>query len=179
MEHVLKIAALSLAVMAASVNSYANYDDYISANGIKVELGQSKRYLESKFGIPEREDHESQGWGLANGNHLYVKYDEYGASSISISGGSPDYLIGLGKRITLNRDTLQQIERNQPYGCYHQGWGEGWVGEYVIRSGPEGSWNLIATHWSDDDEKNIKNKKITSLQLTYDEPFGDEQYCKY
>lgn len=165
-------------VLSISSMLYAN-DDYIYANGVQVEMGQSQRYLESKLGIPERETAEFIAWTLKNGNTLSVQFDQYGLSAATISGSKPDYLYAHGKKIILGQDSLQSAQKKHDYGCYYQTWVEGLIGEYVVRSGPEGSWYLNFSTWGGDDETTLKTNKLTALSLQEDEPLGEEVYCTY
>lgn len=171
------IVALSLSTLSTFAS--ANNEDYISANGVKIELGQSQRYLESKLGIPQREHAEMIGWDLKNGNALTARFDEYGLSNVTISGSKPDFLYAHGIKVTLGQDSLTSAEKKHTHGCYHQMWGEGLIGEYVVRSGPEGSWNLMFNSWGDEDQKALKNKKLSSISIGYDMPIGEEKYCTY
>ena len=49
----------------------------------------------------------------------------------------------------------------------------------MIRSGPEGSWNLTFRSFGTDDEKALKTKKIESISLGYEEPLTEPEYCTY
>ncbi|WP_227554749.1 MULTISPECIES: hypothetical protein [Acinetobacter] len=173
------LITISMVLSSISTSGFAYNDDYISANGLKIELGQSQRYLENKLGIPQRKNANFVIWNLKNGNSLSASFDEYGLSDASISGSKPDFLYAHGFKIVLGQDTLRSVQNKHKYGCYHQGWGEGWIGEYVVRSGPEGSWNLVFSTWGDDDENTLKNKKLTTISIGDDEPFGEQKYCTY
>ena len=91
---------------------------------------------------------------------------------------STDYLYTDGIKIFLNKESINSIEKKLKYGCYHEGWGEGAIADYVVRSGPEGSINLIFNTWGGDiTTKQLKSQKVSALSLGDDEPFGEQKYC--
>lgn len=174
--------AISLIVATSMFSPYLfaeNNDDYLYVNGVKVELGVSQRYMESKFGIPSHENSQYVSWTLKNGNRLSASFDEYGLSDVTVSGNKPDFLYAHGNKITLGQDSLNSSQQKHKYGCYYQGWEEGWIGEYVVRSGPEGSWNLTFRTFGTDDEKALKTRKLNSISLGYDQPIFEQEYCTY
>lgn len=173
----IKYIAFILTTFSSTVFA-APYDDYLSANGVKIELGQSQRDLESKLGRPTNKSYGMVFWTLKNGNSLATSFDQYGLSSATISGHKPDFLYAQGIKTILGQGTINTVQKKYKYGCYYQGFGEGWIADYIVRSGPEGSWNLTFNTWGDND-KTIKNKKIDSLSIGNDEPFGEQQYCTY
>jgi hypothetical protein len=77
---------------------------------------------------------------------------------------STDYLYTDGIKIFLNKESINSIEKKLKYGCYHEGWGEGAIADYVVRSGPEGSINLIFNTWGGDiTTKQLKSQKYQRL----------------
>ena len=104
--------AIALASSFITPIAYAKYDDYLSANGLKIELGQSQRYLESKLGTPESEYEQYHTWTLKNGNSLSASFDEYGLNDATISGDKPDFLMSSGVKITIGQDSLNSAQKN-------------------------------------------------------------------
>lgn len=173
---VLKVI-VSLGLMAGF--SMALAEDFISANGVEVSVGKSQRFLESKLGIPDEENKYFVAWTLANGNRLAANFDEYGLSNASISGeATTDYLSTDGVKIYLNKESINDVAQKITQGCYHEGWGNGKIAEYVVLSGPEGSYNLIFTAFGGEETAGqLKKLKITSISLGDDNPFGEQVNC--
>ena len=118
-------------------------------------------------------------WKLKNGNKVAARFDQYGLSNVTLSGNvATDYLYTDGVKIFLNKESINTIEKKLKYGCYHEGWGEGTIADYVVRSGPEGSINLIFNTWGGElTTKQLKNQKVSALSLGDGEPFGEQKYC--
>ena len=170
------ILLVSLLAITTSVFS----EDFISANGVKVTVGDSLNSVKNKLGIPQNEQGFSI-WNLKNGNRLVATFDQYGLSNATLSGKvATDYLSTDNIKIFLNKESINTIEKKLKYGCYHEGWGEGMIADYVVRSGPEGSINLTFNTWGGDVNTNqLKNQKVSAISLGYDEPFGEQKYCNY
>ncbi len=170
------ILLVSLLAITTSVFS----EDFISANGVKVTVGDSLNSVKNKLGIPQNEQGFSI-WNLKNGNRLVATFDQYGLSNATLSGKiATDYLSTDNIKIFLNKESINTIEKKLKYGCYHEGWGEGMIADYVVRSGPEGSINLTFNTWGGDINTNqLKNQKVSAISLGYDEPFGEQKYCNY
>lgn len=170
------ILLVSLLAITTSVFS----EDFISANGVKVTVGDSLNSVKNKLGIPQNEQGFSI-WNLKNGNRLVATFDQYGLSNATLSGKiATDYLSTDNIKIFLNKENINTIEKKLKYGCYHEGWGEGMIADYVVRSGPEGSINLTFNTWGGDVNTNqLKNQKVSAISLGYDEPFGEQKYCNY
>ena len=170
------ILLVSLLAITTSVFS----EDFISANGVKVTVGDSLNSVKNKLGIPQNEQGFSI-WKLKNGNRLVATFDQYGLSNATLSGKiATDYLSTDNIKIFLNKESINTIEKKLKYGCYHEGWGEGMIADYVVRSGPEGSINLTFNTWGGDVNTNqLKNQKVSAISLGYDEPFGEQKYCNY
>lgn len=172
-------AILLVSLLAMTTSAFA--EDFISANGVKVTVGDSLGTVRSKLGKSSEQTAGLIIWKLKNGNQLAARFGEYGLSNATVSGKvATDYLYTNGVKIFLNKETINTIEKKLKYGCYHEGWGEGAIADYVVRSGPEGSINLIFNTWGGDlTTKQLKNQKVSALSLGDDEPFGEEQYCHY
>lgn len=170
------ILLVSLLAITTSVFS----EDFISANGVKVTVGDSLNSVKNKLGIPQNEQGFSI-WNLKNGNRLVATFDQYGLSNATLSGKiATDYLSTDNIKIFLNKESINTIEKKLKYGCYHEGWVEGMIADYVVRSGPEGSINLTFNTWGGDVNTNqLKNQKVSAISLGYDEPFGEQKYCNY
>lgn len=170
------ILLVSLLAITTSVFS----EDFISANGVKVTVGDSLNSVKNKLGIPQNEQGFSI-WNLKNGNRLVATFDQYGLSNATLSGKiATDFLSTDNIKIFLNKESINTIEKKLKYGCYHEGWGEGIIADYVVRSGPEGSINLTFNTWGGDVNTNqLKNQKVSAISLGYDEPFGEQKYCNY
>lgn len=175
----MKVAKTVLFLSSLAMAAPALAEDFLSANGLKVTVGQSKRFLESKLGVPEEESEGLVIWGLKNGNRLAASFDQYGLSNATISGKvTTDFLYTDGVKVFLNKESINTIEKKLKYGCYHEGWGEGMVADYVVRSGPEGSINLIFNTWGGElTTSQLKSQKVAALSLGDDEPFGEQKYC--
>lgn len=171
------ILLFSLLAITTSVFS----DDFISANGVKLSVGDSLKTVTNKLGKPVEKVDELIIWKLKNGNRVVARFDQYGLSNATLSGKvTTDYLNTNGTRIFLNKESINSIEKKLKYGCYHEGWGEGAIADYVVRSGPEGSINLIFNTWGGDiTTKQLKSQKVSALSLGDDEPFGEQKYCHY
>ena len=82
------ILLVSLLAITTSVFS----EDFISANGVKVTVGDSLNSVKNKLGIPQNEQGFSI-WNLKNGNRLVATFDQYGLSNATLSGKiATDYL---------------------------------------------------------------------------------------
>lgn len=164
-------------LLAATTTVFA--EDFISANGAKLTVGDSLKTVTSKLGKPAENNSGFVIWKLKNGNKFAARFDQYGLSNATISGKiTTDYLDTNGVKIFLNKESINTIEKKLKYGCYHEGWGEGAIADYVVRSGPEGSINLIFNTWGGDlTTKQLKNQKVSALSLGDDEPFGEQKYC--
>ena len=175
----MKISKIILSLGLIAVCSATFAEDFISANGVKVSVGKSQRFLESKFGVPDEETEHFVLWELDNGNRLTADFDEYGLSDASVSGEvTTDYLSTDGVKVYLNKESINDIKKKITQGCYHEGWGNGKIAEYVVISGPEGSYNLIFTTYGGDEETDqLKKQKISSIKLGYKEPFGERESC--
>lgn len=175
----MKISKVIVSLGLIAICSSAFAEDFISANGVKISVGKSQRFLESKFGVPDEESKGFVAWELDNGNRLFVDFDEYGLSNANISGEvTTDYLSTGGVKVYLNKESINDIKKKIVEGCYHEGWGNGKIAEYVVISGPEGSYNLIFTTYGGDEETDqLKKQKISSINLGYKEPFGERESC--
>ncbi|QOW47698.1 MULTISPECIES: hypothetical protein [Acinetobacter] len=170
---------LFTSVLAMTTSVFA--DDFISANGAKLTVGDSLKSVTTKLGKPIEQAEDLTIWKLKNGNRIAAHFGEYGLSNVTLSGkNATDYLSTDGVKVFLNKESINTIEKKLKYGCYHEGWGEGAIADYVVRSGPEGSINLIFNTWGGDiTTQQLKNQKVTALSLGGDEPFGEEKYCRY
>lgn len=176
----MKVSKSILLVSLLTITTGVFAEDFIFANGVKVTVGDSFSTLKKKLGMPQKEQGFSI-WKLKNGNRLVATFDQYGLSNATLSGKvATDYLSTDGVKIFLNKESLNTIEKKLKYGCYHEGWGEGMIADYVVRSGPEGSINLIFNAWGGDvNTKQLKNQKVSAISLGDDEPFGEQKYCNY
>ena len=68
---------------------------------------------------------------------------------------STDYLYTDGIKVFLNKETINSIEKNSSTVATMRGWGEVQL-QTMVRSGPEGSINLIFNTWGGD----ISNQAI-------------------
>ena len=168
---------LLASLLATTTSVFA--DDFISANGVKLTVGDSLKTVTSRLGKPSEKAAGLIIWKLKNGNKIAARFDQYGLSNATLSGNvSTDYLYTDGIKIFLNKESISTIEKKLKYGCYHEGWGEGAIADYVVRSGPEGSINLIFNIWGGDiTTKQLKSQKVSALSLGDDEPFGEQKYC--
>ncbi|WP_336141704.1 hypothetical protein [Acinetobacter sp. 102] len=172
-------SVLFASLLAATTSVLA--DEFISANGVKLTVGDSLKTVTSKLGKPSEKAAGLIIWKLKNGNKVAASFDQYGLSNATLSGNvSTDYLYTDGIKVFLNKESINSIEKKLKYGCYHEGWGEGAIADYVVRSGPEGSINLIFNTWGGDiTTKQLKSQKVSALSLGDDEPFGEQKYCHY
>lgn len=175
----MKLSSLLLSLSLTIICSAACAEDFLSAGGLKITTGQSQRFLESKLGIPEEENSGFVRWKLKNGNRLTANFDQYGLSNAILSGSATtDYLLIDGLKIFLGKESINSIEKKLKSGCYYEGWGEGAMADYVVRSGPEGSINLMFSTWGGDlTTKILKSQKVASISLGDDEPLGEQKYC--
>lgn len=161
-------------------------EEFMLVSNVKIQMGMSQRYLESKLGIPQESYKNRQIWQFANGSRFSASFNEYGLSDASLSSNNPaDYFSYYGVKVTPGSDSIASIEKKIEGGCYHFGWFMQYaLAEYVVRGGPEGSWliNFTTTGASGDDEvtdAQLKNQKILSVSFGYhdSEPSVEEKYC--
>ncbi|XID74646.1 hypothetical protein ACF3NA_09005 [Alkanindiges sp. WGS2144] len=154
-------------------------EDFISTNGVKLTVGDALSTVIKKLGKPTEKNAGLIIWQLKNGNSVAASFDQYGLSNATLSGkATTDYLYTHGIKIFLNQESIHTIEKKLKYGCYHEGWGEGMIADYVVRSGPEGSINVIFNVWGGElTTQQLKSQKVSVMSLGYDEPFGEQQYC--
>ena len=177
----MKLSKFVLLASLLTTTTFVFADDFISANGVKITVGDSLKSVASTQVKPTEKNTDFMIWKLKNGNKIAARFDQYGLSNATLSGNvSTDYLYTDGIKIFLNKETINSIEKKLKYGCYHEGWGEGAIADYVVRSGPEGSINLIFNTWGGDiTTKQLKSQKVSALSLGDDEPFGEQKYCHY
>lgn len=156
--------------------SYA--ETYLWTNGVKVDIGYSQRFLESKFGIPQHETKENLGWELENGNSLSVKMGEEGLERATLSGTNPaDYIVFRGQKFILNQISVSELEHQyQGYGCYYDFWYEGLIGNYDLLFGPEGS--MTATFSFRSDAEQPKQSPVTSFTIGFDYEDAEPKECQ-
>lgn len=169
-----------------AISEQDQQEEFMLVNNVKVQMGMSQRYLESKLGISQEQHNKMHIWQLPTGSRLAASFDEEGLTDATLSGTNPaDYFYYYGVKVTLNGDTISGIEKKVVGGCYHFGWFMQYsLAEYVVRGGPEGSWliNFSTTGASGDDEvtdAQLKSQKITSISFGYhnSEPSVEEKYC--
>lgn len=151
-------------------------ENYLSANGLKIEIGQSQEYLESKLGTPQGAFLELFIWTLKNGNHLAVSFNDKGVATAAISGAKPDFLTSQNQKITLGQDTFQSVQSKLGKGCYHQGWDEQAIDEYVIKNNDKNALYFIFNTALEDDPSQ-DNHTLTAISLGYDAPLGEQKTC--
>ena len=66
---------LLVSLLAITTSVFA--EDFISANGVKVTVGDSLNSVKNKLGMPQKEQGFSI-WKLKNGNRLVATFDQYG-----------------------------------------------------------------------------------------------------
>lgn len=69
---------LLVSLLAITTSVFA--EDFISANGVKVTVGDSLNSVKNKLGMPQKEQGFSI-WKLKNGNRLVATFDQYGLSN--------------------------------------------------------------------------------------------------
>ena len=100
---------LLVSLLAITTSVFA--EDFISANGVKVTVGDSLNSVKNKLGMPQKEQGFSI-WKLKNGNRLVATFDQYGLSNATLSGKvATDYLSTDGVKIFLNKESLNTIEK--------------------------------------------------------------------
>lgn len=177
----MKLSKFVLLASLLTTTTFVFADDFISANGVKLTVGDSLKTVTSKLGKPTEKAAGLIIWKLKNSNKVAARFDQYGLSNATLSGNmSTDYLYTDGIKIFLNKESINSIEKKLKYGCYHEGWGEGAIADYVVRSGPEGSISLIFNTWGGElTTKQLKSQRVSALSLGDDEPFGEQKYCHY
>ena len=94
---------LLVSLLAITTSVFA--EDFISANGVKVTVGDSLNSVKNKLGMPQKEQGFSI-WKLKNGNRLVATFDQYGLSNATLSGKvATDYLSTDGVKIFLNKES--------------------------------------------------------------------------
>lgn len=160
--------------------------EFLLVNKLRVQMGMSQRYLESKLGIPQEKYRKMHIWQLPNGNRFVASFDEDGLTDATLSGSNPaDYFSYYGGKVTLNSDSISTIEKKINDGCYHFGWSVEYAqAEYVVRGGPEGSWLInFGTYGEPGNDRmtasQLKQQKIKSISFGYNnsEPTVEQQYC--
>lgn len=180
------VAANQPANLVPAANEQYQQEEFMLVSNVKIQMGMSQRYLESKLGIPQESYKNRQIWQFANGSRFAASFNEYGVSDASLSSNNPaEYFSYYGVKVTPGIDSIASIENKIEGGCYHFGWFMQYaLAEYVVRGGPEGSWliNFSTTGASGDDEvtdAQLKNQKILSVSFGYhdSEPSVEEKYC--
>ena len=109
---------LLASLLAATTSVFA--DDFISANGVKLTVGDSLKTVTSKLGKPTEKSSDFVIWKLKNGNKIAARFGQYGLSNATLSGNvSTDFLYTDGIKIFLNKESINSIEKKLKYGCYH------------------------------------------------------------
>ncbi len=177
----MKYQAFLLSILASTFSSASFADDFIFANKTQIQIGDSQKSITEKIGKPVKKDSGYITWKLKSGNQLVGEFDKYGLSTVTLSGkSSADYLSSDGLKFFPNQETISSVEKKLKYGCYYEGWGEGVIADYIVRSGPEGSIDLVfGTSGGDLTTKQIKNVKLDSITMGSYKPYGEEKYCKY
>lgn len=161
-------------------------EEFMLVSKVKIQIGMSQRFIESKLGIPQQQSGNTYIWDFPNDNRFIARFGEYGLSDATLTGTDPsDYFSYHGSRIALNTDSIGSIEKKIGDGCYHfERSMETAKGEYVVIGGPEGSWLVNFRTYGEQGDSSIgssqlRQQKVETISFGYNdsEPRGQQQYC--
>ncbi len=179
----------SFQIANAKVNTDNYLDFYTVVQGNKIEIGNSKRYLESKLGIPNSEYDKTAVWDLDNDLSFSATFDEFGLSESYLSGSKKynnSYVVAYGEKFFLNSTDIKSLEHkfNNTNRCLYEGWYEGdSMLDFEIEGGAEGTVfaNFSSMLHSGDPANSdmMKQVKVQSISINQGtENLSEKVYCK-